>query len=108
MKPNAREYSERFNSTSTQSIVSNDQTDECGLGSSAAAAYKYSQQARFYNKTLHLVSAAQCVRAAMGDGSNTVLMSLRQECKVTRAKMAEVAEMFKADRENQDVDDGNS
>ena len=36
-------------------------------------AYKYSrkdnQDARFYNKKLRLVSAVECVRAAMDDGS---------------------------------------
>jgi hypothetical protein len=35
------------------------------------------QDARLYKK-LRLVSAAICVRAAMDDGSNVVLMSLRQ------------------------------
>lgn len=53
-----------------------------------------SQDARFYNKKLRLVSAAQCVRAAMDDGSNVVLMSLRQDLKITRAKVAEVSEML--------------
>ncbi|KAJ5795932.1 uncharacterized protein N7518_004472 [Penicillium psychrosexuale] len=64
-------------------------------------AHKYARKdnkhARFYNKNLRLVSAAQCVRAAMDDGSNTVLMSLRQDLVVTRAKVAAVAEMVKAD-----------
>ena len=64
-------------------------------------AHKYARKdnkhARFCNKNLRLVSAAQCVRAAMDDGSNTVLMSLLQGLVVTWAKVAAVAEMVKAD-----------
>lgn len=66
-------------------------------------AYKYArkdnQHARFYNKKLRLLSVAQCVRAVIDDGSNRVLMSLRQDLVVTRAKVAEVAEMLKVDVE---------
>ncbi|CAG8073926.1 unnamed protein product [Penicillium olsonii] len=75
-------------------------------------AHKYARKdnkhARFYNKNLRLVSAAQCVRAAMDDGSNTVLMSLQQDLVVTRAKVAAVAEMIKADAQKRaatDADD---
>ena len=72
-------------------------------------AYKYArkenQHARFYNKKLRLVSAAQCVRAAMDDGSNTVLMSLGQDLVVTRVKVAEVAEMLKDDAEKRATND---
>jgi hypothetical protein len=53
--------------------------------------YKYArkdnQHARFYNKKLRLVSAAQCVRAAIDD----------RDLVVTRAEVVEVAEMLKAD-----------
>lgn len=65
-------------------------------------ARKENQHARFYNKALRLVTAAQCTQAAIDDGSNIVLMSLWQDLKVTRDKVAEVAEMVKADGEKQD------
>ncbi|KAF4765573.1 hypothetical protein HAV15_003280 [Penicillium sp. str.  len=75
-------------------------------------AHKYARKdnkdARFYNKNLRLVSAAQCVRAAMDDGSNTVLMSLQQDLVVTRAKVTAVAEMMKTDAQGKaatDADD---
>ena len=75
-------------------------------------AHKYARKdnkhARFYNKNLRLVSAAQCVRAAMDDGSNIVLISLQQDLVVTRAKVAAVAEMMKADAQRRaatDADD---
>lgn len=72
-------------------------------------AHKYARKdnkhARFYNKNLRLVSAAQSVRAAMDDGSNTVLMSLRQDLVVTRAKVAAVAEMAKADAQGRETND---
>lgn len=42
----------------------------------------------------------------MDDGSNVVLMSLGQDLKVTRAKVAEVAEMLTADVNYQRYDDG--
>jgi hypothetical protein len=74
-------------------------------------AHKYARKdnkhARFYNKNLRLVSAAQCVRAAMDDGSNTVLMSLQQDLVVTRAKVAAVAEMMKADAQRRAATDTN-
>ena len=72
-------------------------------------AHKYARKdnkhARFYNKNLRLVSAAQCVRAAMDDGSNTVLMSLQQDLVVTRAKVAAVAEMMKTDAQRRAATD---
>jgi hypothetical protein len=40
----------------------------------------------------------------MDDSSNIILMSLWQDLKVTRAKVAEVAKMLNADTENQDCD----
>lgn len=86
------------------------QVDANDTSEAQRMAYKYArkdnQHARFYDKKLRLVSAAQCVRAAMHDGSNTVLMSLWQDLKVTPANVAEVAEMLKADEENQDLDQG--
>ncbi|KAJ5117538.1 hypothetical protein N7448_011170 [Penicillium atrosanguineum] len=86
------------------------QVDPTDPSEAQRIAYKYTrkdgQHTQFYNKKLRLVSAAQCVRAAMDDGSNTILMSLRQELKVTQDKVAEVAEMFNVDDENQDSDDG--
>ena len=46
-------------------------------------AYKYARKdnehAQFYNKTLLLVSVAQCVRAVIDDGTNTVLMNCSYE-----------------------------
>lgn len=75
-------------------------------------AHKYARKdnkhARFYNKNLRLVSAAQCVRAAMDDGSNTVLMSLQQDLVVTRAKVAAVAEMAKADAQRRATNDADA
>lgn len=86
------------------------QVDANDTSEAQRIAYKYArkdnQHARFYDKKLRLVSAAQCVRAAMHDGSNTVLMSLWQDLKVTPANVAEVAKMLKADEENQDFDQG--
>ena len=61
-----------------------------------ALKYARNQHARFYNRSLRLVAATQCVRAAMEDGSNVVLMSLRQDLKVTREKVGQVAEMLTA------------
>ena len=86
------------------------QVDPADPSEAQRIAYKYTrkdgQHTQFYNKKLRLVSAAQCVRAAMDDGSNTVLMSLRKELEVTQAEVNEVAKMFKVDDENQDSDDG--
>ncbi|KAJ5152534.1 hypothetical protein N7492_009814 [Penicillium capsulatum] len=84
------------------------QVDTNDTSEAQRIAHKYArkdnQYARFYDKKLRLVSAAQCVRAVMHDGSNTVLMSLWQDLKVTLANVAEVAKMLKADEENQDLD----
>ncbi|KAJ9481390.1 hypothetical protein VN97_g12090 [Penicillium thymicola] len=75
-------------------------------------AHKYARKdnkdARFYNKNLRLVSAAQCVRAAMDDGSNTVLMSLKQDLVVTQAKVAAVAEMMKTDAQGKAATDADA
>ncbi|KAJ5214069.1 hypothetical protein N7449_001238 [Penicillium cf. viridicatum] len=71
-------------------------------------ARKDNKHARFYNKNLRLVSAAQCARAAVDDGSNTVPMSLQQYLVVTRAKVAAVAEIMKTDAQGRaatDADD---
>ena len=86
------------------------QVDANDTSEAQRIAYKYArkdnQHARFYDKKLRLVSAVQCVQAAMHDGSNTVLMSLWQDLKVTPASVAEVAKMLKADEENQDLEQG--
>ena len=86
------------------------QVDTNDTSEAQRIAYKYARKdnkhARFYDKKLRLVSAAQCVRAAMHDGSNTVLMSLWQDLKVTPANVAEVTKMLKADEEGQDLDEG--
>ena len=89
--------------------VRHSQVDPNDPSEAQRIAYKYArkenQHARFYNKKLRLVSAAQCVRAAMDDGSNTVLMSLGQDLVVTRAKVAEVAEMLNDDAEKRAAND---
>lgn len=52
------------------------------------------QNARFYNHALRKVSVNQCVRAAIDDGTFTILMSLGRELTVTRQLVASVARLF--------------
>jgi hypothetical protein len=84
------------------------QVDPADPSEAQRIAYKYAreanQHAKFYNKKLRLISAAQCVRAAMDDGSNTILMSLRNELKVTKAELDEVARLFKLSNDDQPED----
>lgn len=75
-------------------------------------AYKYAREensdARFYNQALRKVSVMQCVRAALNDGTNTVLMSLGMDLTVTRKKVAQVTRMLKADADTAAVDSDDS
>jgi hypothetical protein len=55
-----------------------------------------SQYARFYDGRLRKVAVDECVRAAIDDGSFTVLMSFGKDLIVTRHLVASVAEIFKS------------
>ncbi|CEL09500.1 hypothetical protein ASPCAL12635 [Aspergillus calidoustus] len=55
-----------------------------------------SQYARFYDGRLRKVAVDECVRAAIDDGSFTVLMSFGKDLKVTRHLVASVAQIFKS------------
>ncbi|KAJ6102590.1 hypothetical protein N7486_005017 [Penicillium sp. IBT 16267x] len=79
------------------------------LSQAERIAMKYARQdnkhARFYrfqNNKLSLVSVAECVRAAISDGSNTVLMNLHRDLEITQETVAEVAKMLKADRDSRE------
>ncbi|BCR83589.1 uncharacterized protein ACHE_10991S [Aspergillus chevalieri] len=52
------------------------------------------QNAQFYNHALRKVSVNQCVRAAIDDGTFTILMSLGRELHVTRQVVASVTKLF--------------
>ncbi|KAJ5640362.1 uncharacterized protein N7484_008224 [Penicillium longicatenatum] len=62
---------------------------------------KHARFYRFHNNKLSLISVAECVRAAMSDGSNTVLMSLHN-LEIEPEIVTEVAKMLKADRESRE------
>jgi hypothetical protein len=55
-----------------------------------------SQYARFYDGRLRKVAVNECIRAAIDDGSFTVLMSFGKDLMVTRHLVASVAEIFKS------------
>ncbi|CAI7613159.1 unnamed protein product [Penicillium pancosmium] len=57
-------------------------------------ARKDNKHARFYNRYMRKVTAARCVQAAIEDGSYTVFMSLREDLKVTKEILEEVAKLL--------------
>lgn len=52
------------------------------------------QEVHFYDRSLRKVAVDQCVRAAIDDGSFTILMSLGRGLAVTRNLVASVTELF--------------
>jgi hypothetical protein len=55
------------------------------------------QNARFYDCQLRKLAVDECVRAAIDDGSYTVLMSFQRDLAVTRQLVASVALLLKTD-----------
>ncbi|KAL2810079.1 hypothetical protein BJX63DRAFT_329670 [Aspergillus granulosus] len=53
------------------------------------------RNARFYNSQLHKVAVDECIRAAIDDGSSTVLMSFGRGLVVTRQLVASVAPLLR-------------
>jgi hypothetical protein len=52
------------------------------------------QEVHFYDRSLRKVAVDQCVRAAIDDGSFTVLMGLGRGLAVTRNLVTSVTELF--------------
>jgi uncharacterized protein YaiL (DUF2058 family) len=55
-----------------------------------------SQYARFYDGQLRKVMVDECVRAAIDDGSFTILISFGKDLIVTRHLVTSVAQIFKS------------